>query len=91
MLMQGSMCLEVFVEVEIKTNTETVALGMLEKVQRTVGSEVRFFLFLWWKESFQGAVGPIFSNLQFFTFCLTLTLYQPYDSMTVPIVQRVLT
>ena len=86
-----SVCVYTFICLEIKTNTETVALGMLEKVQRTVGSQVRFFLFLWWKQSLQGAAGPIFSNLQFFTFCLTLTFYQPYESMTGPILQRVLT
>jgi hypothetical protein len=60
-------CVYTFICLEIKTNTETVALGILEKVQRTLGSQVRFFLFLWWKESFEGAAGPIFSNLQFFT------------------------
>jgi hypothetical protein len=86
-----SLCVYTFICLEIKTNTETVALGMLEKVQRTVGSQVRFFLFLRWKHPFEGSAGPIFSNLQFFTFCLTLTFYQPYESMTEPILQRVLT
>ncbi len=86
-----SLCVYTFICLEIKTNTETVALGMLEKVERTVGSQVRFFLFLRWKHPFESSVGPIFSNLQFFTFCLTLTFYQPYESMTEPILQRVLT
>ena len=36
-------CVYTFIRLEIKTNTETVAVGMLEKVQRTVGSQVRFF------------------------------------------------
>ena len=40
-----------FVCVEIKTNTETVAPGMFQKGQRTLGSQARFFLFLSWKES----------------------------------------
>ena len=86
-----SVCVYTFICLEIKTNTQTVALGMLEKVQRTVGSQVRFFLFLWWKQSFQVAAGPIFSNLQFFTFSKSLPTYQPYKSMTGPMGQRVLT
>jgi hypothetical protein len=66
--------------------------GSLSKWKNRLSFRFReFFWFLWWKESFEGAGGPIFSNLQFFTFCLTLTFYQPYESMTGPIVQRVLT
>ena len=30
-------CVYTFICVEIKTNTETVALGMFQKVQRTLG------------------------------------------------------
>ena len=32
-----------FICVEIKTNTETVALGMFQKVPRTLGRQDRFF------------------------------------------------
>jgi len=84
-------CVYTFICVIIKTNTETVALGMFQKVPRTLGSHVRFFLIFIVEGVFEGDAGPIFSNLQFFTFCLTLTLYQPYESTTGPIVQRVLT
>jgi hypothetical protein len=44
-------CVYTFICVEIKTNTETVAPGMFQKVQRTLGSQAQFFLFLSWKES----------------------------------------
>ena len=83
-----SPCVYTFVCVEIKTNTETVAPGMFQKVQRTLGSQTRFFLFLS-EGVFEVAGDPIFFNLQLFTFCLTF--YQPYESMTGPIGQRVLT
>ena len=70
-----------FICVEIKTNTETVALGMFEKVQRTLGSQVRFFLIFIVEGVFEVPGDPIFLKLQFFNFCLTLTFYQPYESM----------
>ena len=49
-----------FICLEIKTNTETVALGMFEKVQRTLGAQVRFFLFLSWKESLRAPPARFF-------------------------------
>ena len=90
-------CVYTFICVEIKTNTETVALGMFQKVQRTLGTQARFFLFLSWKESLRVSQDRFFLTyssslyLQFFTFCLTLTFYQPYESMSGPIAPRVLT
>ena len=44
-------CVYTFICVEIKTNTETVALGMLQKVQRTLATQARFFLFLSWRRT----------------------------------------
>jgi hypothetical protein len=43
-------CVYTFICVKIKTNTETVSLVMFQKVQRTLVSGARFFLFLSWKE-----------------------------------------
>ena len=68
-------CLYTFICVEIKTNTKTVALGMFQKVQRTLVPQplgmfqkvqrtlvpqARFFLFLSWKECLRVSTGPIF-------------------------------
>ena len=53
-------CVHTFICVEIKTNTETVASGMFQKVQRTLGSQAQFFLFLSWKECLRVSTGPIF-------------------------------
>jgi hypothetical protein len=53
-------CAYTFICLEIKTNTETVALGMFEKVQRTLGAQVRFFLFLSWKESLRAPPARFF-------------------------------
>ncbi len=39
-------CVYTFICVEIKTNIEKVAPGMFQKVQRTLGSQAKFFLFL---------------------------------------------
>ena len=39
-------CVCTFICVEIKTNTETVALGMFQKVTRTLMTQTRFFLLL---------------------------------------------
>ena len=39
-------CVYTFICVEIKTNTETVALGMFQKVQTRVVPQARFFYFL---------------------------------------------
>jgi hypothetical protein len=39
-------CVYTFICVEIKTNTETVASRMFRKVQTTLVTEARFFLFL---------------------------------------------
>jgi len=63
-------CVYAFICVEIKTNTETVALGIFQKVHRTLGPQARFFLFSSWKESLRSPQGRFFLKLQFFTFCL---------------------
>ena len=55
-------CVYTFICVKIKTNTETVAPGMLQKVQRTLGSQARFFYF------YRGRIFiRFFFNLQFST------------------------
>jgi hypothetical protein len=76
-----------FICVEIKTNTKTVTSRVFQKVETTLVREVQFFLFLSWRRSVPQT--RFFFNLQFFTFCLTY--YQPYESMTGPIGQRLLT
>jgi hypothetical protein len=46
-------CVYTFICVEIKTNTETVAPGLFQKVQRTLGSQAQFFFIV--EGVFEGA------------------------------------
>jgi hypothetical protein len=51
-------CVYTFICLENKKNIETVALGMFQKVPRTLMTQARFF-FVIGKESLRGVSGPI--------------------------------
>ncbi len=72
-------CVDTFICVEMKTNTETVALRMLQKVQTTLVPQVQFF-FIIVEGVFEGRLRQIFF-LAYSSSRPCLTYYQPYESM----------
>ncbi len=80
-------CVYTFICVEIKKNIETVALGMFQKVTRTLMTQTR--LFCYWEGVFEGRRRPDFFSS--YSSSLSVLYYQLYESMTGPIGQRVMT
>jgi hypothetical protein len=63
-----------FICVEIKTNTETVAPRVFQKVQTTLVAEAQFFYFYGGEGVRRGAGGPIFFS--------SLPLFLTYNPMS---------
>jgi hypothetical protein len=84
-------CVYTFIGLENKNEHRNSRTWYVRKGTEDAGTTGLIFLIFIVEGVFEGAVDPIFLTYKFFTFCLTLTFYQPYESMTGPIVQRVLT
>ena len=74
----GPLCVYTFICVEIKTNTETVAPRVFQKVQTTLVTEAQFFLFFWWRRSIEGRRRPDF----FLTCSSSLSLFLTYNPVS---------